>query len=61
MSRTNHHGRRGLPAHRDATRRRAVGYEYWGREAPIDSDGRTIRRTRRRRLNKDKNNQEGQQ
>lgn len=51
MSNTHHHSHKhGSVPQGQGTKRRGLGYEYWGRDAYMGSDGEKIRRTRRNRL-----------
>ena len=45
MSRSRSHGKNFDQD--DAHHRRAIGYEYWGKEAYMGADGKKIKKTRR--------------
>jgi len=56
MSNTNHHSdKHGSIKRGEGTKRRGLGYEYWGRDAYMGSDGDKIRRSRRRMLSREIN------
>ena len=59
MSRTRHHSsRHGEPLDGYGDKRKACGYEYWGKDAESGSDGEKIRRNRRRQRKLDERRRE---